>query len=246
MIDEKGSFRDPAGKIYYENNRIFRKLTAIGIERFLKLKASNIISKSIQKGFLIETKEVENEHNKKEDNRELILEHKKIPYISYPYEWSFSQLKDAAIFHLDFHLFLLENDATLIDASAYNIQFIGSKLKFIDVLSIQKYTEGEHWAGHKQFCENFLNPLILKSKKGVKFNNWFKGNLEGIETNELNNLLSIFDKLSYNIFVHVYLLNKLEEKYRSRKSLKPIAKNNKKISKKSLILILSQLRKFIS
>ena len=155
-------------------------------------------------------------------------------------------MKDAAIFHLDFHLFLLANDATLIDASAYNIQFIGSELKFIDVLSIKKYTEGEYWAGHKQFCENFLNPLILKSKKGIKFNNWFKGNLEGIETNELNNLLSIFDKLSYNIFVHVHLLNKLEEKYRSRKSLKPIAKNNKKISKKSLMAILSQLRKFIT
>lgn len=244
MIDEKGSFRDPAGKIYYKNNRIFRKLTTLGVKRFSKLKESNIISKSIQKGFLIETKEIED--NKKENNKDLILEHEKIPYISYPYEWSFSQLKDAAIFHLDFHLFLLENDATLIDASAYNIQFIGSKLKFIDVLSIQKYTEGEHWAGHKQFCENFLNPLILKSKKGVKFNNWFKGNLEGIETNELNNILSIFDKLSYNIFVHVYLLNKLEEKYRSRKSLKPIAKNNKKISKKSLMAILSQLRKFIT
>ena len=73
---------------------------------------------------------------------ELILEHDKIQYISYPYEWSFSQLKDAAIFHLDFHLFLLKNDATLIDASAYNIQFIGTKLKFIDVLSIKKYNEG--------------------------------------------------------------------------------------------------------
>jgi ribosomal protein L11 methylase PrmA len=245
MIDEKGSFRDPAGKIYYENNRIFRKLTALGIERFLKLQESNIISKSIQKGFLIETKEIKDNDNEKKNNKELILEHEKIPYISYPYEWSFSQLKDAAIFHLDFHLFLLENDATLIDASAYNIQFIGSELKFIDVLSIEKYTEGQYWAGHKQFCENFLNPLVLKSKKGIKFNNWFKGNLEGIETNELNSLLSIFDKLSYNIFVHVHLLNKLEEKYRSRKSLKPIVKNRKKISKKGLMAILSQLRKFI-
>tara|TARA_B110000971_G_scaffold139393_1_gene142531 strand:- start:562 stop:1182 length:621 start_codon:yes stop_codon:yes gene_type:complete len=175
----------------------------------------------------------------------LILEREKIPYISYPYEWSFSQLRDAAIFHLDFHLFLLENDATLIDASAYNVQFIGSKLKFIDVLSIQKYNEGECWTGHKQFCENFLNPLILKSKKGIKFNSWFKGNLEEIETNELNNLLSVFDKLSYNIFVHVYLLNKLEEKYTSKKTLKPIVKSQNKISKKNLIAILCQLRKFI-
>ena len=100
---------------------------------------------------------------------------------------------------------------------------------FIDILSVEKYNEGEFWFGHKQFCENFLNPLILKSKKGIKFNNWFKGNLEGIETKELNNLLNIFDKLSYNIFVHVHLLNKLDKKYISKKSLKPIIKNNKKL-----------------
>ena len=246
MIHENGSFRDPAGKIYYKNNRVFRKLTALGVERFLGLKESGIISRSIKEGFLIETKEIKNEDHDKKNKEELILEHDKIPYISYPYEWSFSQLRDAAIFHLDFHLFLLENDATLIDASAYNIQFIGSKLKFIDVLSIQKYNEGEYWKGYKQFCENFLNPLILKSKKGIKFNNWFKGNIEGIDTNELNNLLSIFDKFSYNIFVHVHLLNKFEEKYTSKKTLKPIAKGKNKISKKNLIAMLSQLRKFIS
>lgn len=245
MIHEKGSFRDPAGKIYYSNNRVFRKLSTLGIERFLALKESGIISQSIKEGFLIGTKEIQNKDNLNINKEELILEHDKITYISYPYEWSFSQLKDAAIFHLDFHLFLLKNDATLIDASAYNIQFIGSKLKFIDVLSIKKYSEGEYWKGHKQFCENFLNPLILKSKKGIKFNNWFKGNLEGIQTNELNNLLNIFDKFSYNIFVHVHLLNKLEEKYTSKKTLKPVTKVKNKITKKNLMSILSQLREFI-
>ncbi len=243
MIKENGSFRDPAGQIYYENGRVFRRLTSIGVQRYLDLSDNDIISKSISKGFLINTYEIKNENET--NNNQLILEHEKIPYISYPYEWSFSQLKDAAIFHLDFHLFLLENNATLIDSSAYNIQFIGTKLKFIDVLSIKKYSEGEHWVGHKQFCENFLNPLILKSKKGIKFNNWFKGNLEGIETGELNNLLTIFDKFSYNIFAHIHLLNKLEEKYKSQKTLKPIVKNKKKISKKNLIAMLSQLRKFI-
>ena len=245
MIYEKGSFRDPAGKIYYNDNRVFRKLSTLGVNRFLKLKESGIISKSIKEGYLIDTHEIKNENNFNTNNKELILEHDKIDYISYPYEWSFSQLKDAAIFHLDFHLFLLKNEATLVDASAYNIQFIGSKLKFIDVLSIKEYNEGEYWQGHKQFCENFLNPLILKSKKGIKFNNWFKGNLEGIQTSELNNLLNIFDKFSYNIFVHVHLLNKLEEKYTSKKTLKPINKVKNKITKKNFMAMLSQLRRFI-
>ena len=69
-----------------------------------------------------------------------------------------------------------------------------------------------------------------------------------IATNELNNLLSVFDKFSYNIFVHVHLLNKLEKKYTSEKTLKliPKNKNKNKISKKNLIAMLSQLKGFIS
>ena len=178
------------------------------------------------------------------DKESLVIEHEKIPYISYPYEWSFSQLKTAALHHIDFHLFLLDNDATLIDASAYNIQFIGSNPIFIDLLSIKKYEEGEYWYGHKQFCENFLNPLILSSKKGVQFNNWFKGNLEGIPTNELNNLLNFFDKFSYNIFVNVYLLNKFDNKYKNHDKKIDIS-FKRKFPKQNFISLLNQLKNFI-
>ena len=239
MIIDNGSFRDPAGRVYYEKNKVLRKLYPLGVERYIKLEEKNIITKSIEKGFLIKTT-----REKSSNDNEIILEHEKIPFVSYPYEWSFSQLKEAAIFHLDFNLFLLDQNATLIDSSAYNIQFIGSKPIFIDVLSLKEYEEGKAWLGHKQFCENFLNPLILKSKKGVKFNNWFKGNLEGIETGELDKLLNFFDKISYNIFVHVYLLNKFDQKFKSKKSLKPIS-NKKSLSKKGLIAIINQLKNFI-
>lgn len=245
MIEETGSFRDPAGKIFYHKNKVLRKLSESGKARFDFLVKEKILNKSIEKEFIINTKIYEGDNDLQNEDNNLILEHERIPYVSYPYEWSFNQLKDAALLHLDFNLFLLDLGATLIDSSAYNIQFRGSKPIFIDVLSIIKYEEGKPWVGHKQFCENFLNPLILKSKKGIKFNNWFKGNLEGIETDELDKLLNFFDKFSYNIFVHVHILNKLEQKFKSQKSLKPI-KQKKVFPKKNLISILSQLKKFIS
>ena len=157
MIIDNGSFRDPAGRVYYKENKVLRKLYPLGIERYNKLEEKNIITKSIEKGFLIKTtKETSSNDN------EIILEHEKIPFVSYPYEWSFSQLKDAAVFHLDFHLFLLEHEATLIDASAYNIQFIGTQLKFIDVLSIESYSEGDYWIGHN--FVDFFHRLVLQSQ----------------------------------------------------------------------------------
>ena len=246
MIFDEGSFRDPAGQVFYHSNKVYRIVKQTGKKRIDFLNSKDLINKSSKNNFLIESRLLNGQEIKDLGfkNEEIIFEHKKIPYVSYPYEWSFSQLKAAALHHLDFNLFLLDQGATLIDASAYNIQFIGSKPIFIDLLSIKEYIEGEYWYGHKQFCENFLNPLILTSKKGVQFNNWFKGNLEGIPTNDLNNLLNFLDKFSYNIFVHVYLLNKFENKYKDQN--KEVKINLKrKFPKNNFISMLKQLRSFI-
>ena len=246
MIFDEGSFRDPAGQVFYHSNKVYRIVNQTGKKRIDFLNSKDLINKSSKNNFLIESRLLNGQEIKDLGfkNEEIIFEHKKLPYVSYPYEWSFSQLKAAALHHLDFNLFLIDQGATLIDASAYNIQFIGSKPIFIDLLSIKEYIEGEYWYGHKQFCENFLNPLILTSKKGVQFNNWFKGNLEGIPTNDLNNLLNFLDKFSYNIFVHVYLLNKFENKYKDQN--KEVKINLKrKFPKNNFISMLKQLRSFI-
>ena len=203
-----GSYRDPAGEVYYYQNRIIRVVKKNGKKRYEFLKKNNLIEISIKNNFLVDSKEINNKtENFEVEDAEYYLEHKKIEYISYPYEWGFFQLKDAALHHLNFQIFLLKHGAVLIDASAYNIQFQNNKPIFIDLLSIKKYENGEYWTAHKQFCENFLNPLILKSKKGIDFNNWFRGNLEGISTKDINSILSFKDKLSFNIFTQVFLLN---------------------------------------
>ena len=102
-------------------------------------------------------------------------------------------------------------------------------------MSIKEYEDGEYWLGHKRFCENFLNPLILTSLKGINFNNWFRGNLDGILTEDLSSLLNFKDKFSYNIFIHVYLLNKFEKKYKIQ--YKEIDLKLKKNFQKKILLI---------
>ncbi len=244
---DSGSFRDPAGKIFYKNNKVYRKLFKSSFNRFEFLKDNGLLKDLIEKEYIVDTKECESSELGLQSNiNEKILAHEKINFISYPYEWTFNQLKDAALFHLDLQLYLLAKNAKLIDASAFNIQFKDNKPILIDVLSIDKYEEGEYWYGHKQFCENFLNPLILSSKKGIKFNNWFRGNLEGIHTDEIIPILNFIDLLSPTLFFHVYLMNKFEEK--SKKNPKKInskIKDIKKFSKKSYENILNQLRNYI-
>jgi len=244
---EKGSFRDPTGNIFYKDGRVYRLINDFGLDQYNSLKNANIIKESIDKKFLIPSKEIkfENETNEILINK-IIIEHQKINYISYPYEWSFDQLKDAAIHHLEFHEFLLKKNFTLTDGSAYNIQFIGTKIYFIDLLSLKKYDEGEYWVAHKQFCENFLNPLILKSMRNVDFNNWFRGNLEGISTKDLNSILSLKDKLSLNMLTHVVLLNYFDQKVLNDKKIDLKKIKKKKLSKKAFLLILKNLKKFIS
>ena len=244
---ETGSFRDPAGKVFYHKNKVYRILNSEGKKRFDFLKKNNLLKNLITEKLVISSNQISSKllESKELLNKE-IIEHDKIDYISYPYEWSFQQLKDAAIHHLDLHLYLLNNNATLIDGSAYNIQFIGHKPVFIDILSIKEYEDGEYWKAHKQFCENFLNPLILKSKKNIDFNNWFRGNLEGITTKDLNSALSFTDKISYNIFVQVVLLNYFENKTIKNESINLNKVNKRKFPKNSYISILKSIKKFIT
>ena len=176
-----GSFRDPAGQVFKFEDRIIRIVRKQGKERYEKIVKKNIIEESISNNFLVPTKEVSSEFKEYTNEHNCyFLEHNKLDYISYPYEWGFYQLKDAALHHLNFQIFLLEKNFVLIDSSAYNIQFQNNKPIFIDLLSIEEYREGDYWKGHSQFLQHFLNPLLLSSIKGLQFNDWYKGNLDGI------------------------------------------------------------------
>ncbi len=240
-----GSFKDNHGNVLKLNDRILRGLTNTGYSNFKKLLSDKILEKSIYEKFLINTWDVNSELTELREkfNFEYYIEHEKIDFISYPYEWSFQQLKDAAIFHLNFQIFLLDRNYVLKDASAFNIQFEGSRPIFIDVTSIIPYQEGDVWNSHDQYCREFLNPLLLSSKKNVPFNNIYNGNLNGISTEELNNIFSIKDKLSLNIFLHIVLKSYFQKKEYNLDKINKISK--KSISKKSYKNILLSLKSWI-
>lgn len=245
LVIEEGSFRDPAAQIVYVDNKILRLVKPQGFEKFQFIK--KVLEKPEINTLVVETKEINS--NILKDNEKIgysnfkIFEHKKIDYISYPYEWSFNRLKDAALHHIKLHIALLKNNATLIDASSYNIQFENYKPLFIDLMSIKEYSQGEFWSGHRQFCESFLNPLILKSKLGIDYNNWFKGSLEGINTSDTSKLLKFRHMFSWNIFYNIFLLNYFQKKYNIKNNVNLI--NKKKLKKNYFLSMLTNLSSFI-
>lgn len=244
---EESSYRDNYGSVYYFNNKVLRTINYPAEDNYKILKKENIFFDSIENNFIIDFKEVEeNEIPESLKKYNILLECKKLPFISYPYEWTFDQLKDAALHHLNFQIFLLNKNCILRDSSAFNIQFVKGKPIFIDILSLKKYNEGEYWIGYKQFCENFLNPLLLGHFKSIQHNQFFRGSIEGLETINLNNLLSLKNKLSFNTFVHVVLQSKLlkkdiENPHKTRDKKKKL----KKFQKKSYFFLLRQLKSWI-
>jgi ribosomal protein L11 methylase PrmA len=138
------------------------------------------------------------------------LRHERIPFVSYPYEWPFSMLKDAALLQLALGREALKHDLTLKDASAYNVQWRGAQPVFVDVGSFERLRPGEPWAGYRQFCMLFLYPLMLQAYRGVPYHAWLRGSIDGIAPAEARALLP---RLRRGVLSHVVLHARLEARY---------------------------------
>jgi len=141
-----------------------------------------------------------------------VLEHERIPVISYPYEWTFSMLRDAALLQLTLFDAALNEDLTMKDATPYNVQFRGACPTFIDIGSFRRLTPGEPWLGYRQFCMQFLYPLMLRAYKDVPFQPWMRGRLEGISASDIRELMSPRDLLRKGVLLHVALQARAERR----------------------------------
>jgi SAM-dependent methyltransferase len=213
---EPGSFRDPDSRVVRSDERIFRVLSERGLEDWRAFSASPLFAQLVEEGKLIGTREAE--------GLELgetglhgpvagVLEHDVVPFVSYPYEWTFGMLRAAALLQLELVRRSVEAGWMLKDSSPYNVQFVGARPVFVDVGSFEPLREGEPWAGYRQFCMLFLYPLMLHAWKDVPFQPRLRGSIDGITPAEARNLLSGRDLFHRGVLTDVVLHNRLERRY---------------------------------
>lgn len=246
---DPGSFRDPRGRIYRYNDKIFRAISHYDSGAFETLDHAGVYKKLISKNLLLPFSDVTQsaiETIESSESYVRVVEHPRISFVSYPYEWSFQALKAAALAHLDLHLAALDLNASLSDGSAYNVQFQGAKPIFIDLLSLRKYKEGEPWMGHRQFCEQFLAPLLLYAALSVKPNAWYRGAQEGIALPDLIKLLPFRWRIRPTVFTNLVLTVRTQNFFDRRGwSAKTNSLTAPNVSKRALYNMLMQLRFFI-
>lgn len=170
-----------------------------------------------------------------------IIQPERIPFISYPYEWCFSELKDAALTTLKIQKIALEYGMSLKDASAYNIQFRNGKPLLIDTLSFEKYKESRPWIAYRQFCQHFLAPLALMAHTDVRLGQLFRIHVDGIPLGLAGKLLPANTWLKLSLLSHIHLHSK-SQRYFSNKQVNII---NRTISRRSLLNIIDNLESTI-
>jgi hypothetical protein len=212
---DRGSFRDPDSRVFFDDGAVYRALSEDGWRDWEALAATPLATD--ERLIATEPAELDSLPELTAGPAAGALRHERIPWVSYPYEWPFSMLKDAALLQLALGRLALAHDLTLKDASAYNVQFRGASPVFVDVGSFERLREDEPWAGYRQFCMLFLYPLMLQAYRGMPFHALLRGSLDGIAPAEAR---AVLPKRRRGVLTHVVLHARLEARYGGDREVK--------------------------
>jgi hypothetical protein len=228
------SFRDPSGFIFEKDNILYRQVNKVFKDDFDLFISSGFYEKLVKQQLLIPHTRI-NENLAGSDDWYATLKPEKIEFISYPWEWSFDMLKDAALLTLHLAKEAVASGMVLKDATPYNIQWHKGRLIFIDTLSFEKYNPEEPWIAYRQFCENFLAPLLLMHYSKNSLQQLLLAYPEGIPLCIAKSLLPERSKFSLHTYLHIHL----HAKVAGRKNVTDPAKT--KFSKQKFLNLISSL-----
>ena len=199
-----GSFRDPSGFLFRSDGVLYRQVNERYRRSWEALHESGLYAALTDAGLLIPHTEVSTDLAPMQPAYRVIRP-EPLPFISYPYEWSFSQLRDAALATLRIQDLALERNLTLKDASAYNIQFRDGRPVLIDTLSFEPYDEGTPWVAYRQFCQHFLAPLALMAFVDVRLGQLLRVHIDGVPLDLASRLLPTRTRLRFGVLTHIHM-----------------------------------------
>ena len=215
MNFDSGSFRDRSARVFHCGDEVYRALTVESQATWRRVSEESFFQRMMATRQIVPTDELSADEFKTfplPDGIAAVLRHERIPFISYPYEWSFAMLREAALLHLEILSDAVRSGWILKDASPYNIQFVGAKPVFIDIGSFTMLIDGEPWLAYRQFCELMLFPLLLQAYRGVHFQSLLRSQLEGISARQFLQWLRWKDLFRPGVFTNGWLHATLEQR----------------------------------
>jgi len=235
---EPASFRDPSGFVFYKENILFRQVRKRYSSHYDRLMSCGLYETVLAAGLLVAHTE-EPLRNAVTEDAYRILRPDRIPFISYPYEWCFSQLRDAALATLRIQKEALNAGMSLKDASAYNIQFKSGRPVLIDTLSFECYEEGLPWTAYRQFCQHFLAPLALMSRTDIRLGLMLRTHIDGIPLDLASRLLPRATWLNPGLLAHIHLHGAAQKRYEGSQVRNPRTQGG--VSRTAMLGILDSL-----
>lgn len=237
--DVPSSFRDPSGFLFIRDGVLYRQINSIYKDDYEYLMSSYLYQHLVESQLLIPHTEVSTESAHGRAYK--VIKPEPIAFISYPYEWCFSQLQDAASTTLRVQKMALDHGMVLKDCSAYNIQFHKGKPIFIDTLSFEKYKPGQPWVAYRQFCQHFLAPLVLAARKDIRLLQLLRTYIDGIPLDLASSLLALRTWGSFPLLVHIHLHARSQKHYEG----KVIDTSRYKVSRLSLLGLVDSLESVV-
>lgn len=237
------SFRDPDGFVFEHDGELYRCLNSSpfsDVEKdYRRLMDSGLYRKLTEKGWLVPHQIVDLQGLC--FDCQMVLKPEQLPIITYPYEWSFGQLQQAALLTLDIVSASLDHGMILKDASAYNVTWYQGKPIFIDTLSFTRYEEGKAWQGYHQFCTNFMGPLALASHTDLGLHKLLQLYINGVPLELVSKLLPKRTRVSLGLGLHIHAHAKVQRKYSDTRD-----KVSAKVAPQKLRNLLASLRNTVA